>query len=207
MSMYRALNGDQGDPDKPSEVRTLATLWERWPGESLRAYQGFCTYRTQGADRSCSKVARELSKSRQLIARWALRWHWQDRVAAFDEYESRIIDKRVILNKAKLRERQVNAALELQTKATERLSAMAVADLSPMEVCAFLKVSGEMVSRDDLEARDFPPDLVPPTFQIQVIRPGHGMVGVQLADGRCGYIPASQVDRFRRENPDAVVII
>ena len=113
------------------------------PGRSLRAYQGFCTYRTQGADRSCSKVARELSKSRQLIARWALRWRWQNHVAeAFDEYESRIIDKRVILNKAKLRERQVNAALELQTKAIEGLSAMTGTGVSsPMEVCAFLKLT------------------------------------------------------------------
>jgi hypothetical protein len=116
MSMHRALNCDRGAHDEPGEQRTPAAPWERLPGESLRAYQGFCTFRTQGADRSCSKVARALSKSRQLIARWALRWRWQDRVAAFDEYKSRTIDKRVILNKAKLRERQVNAALELQTR-------------------------------------------------------------------------------------------
>ena len=99
MSMHRALNCDRGAHDEPGEQRTPAAPWERLPGESLRAYQGFCTFRTQGADRSCSKVARALSKSRQLIARWALRWRWQDRVAAFDEYKSRTIDKRVILNR------------------------------------------------------------------------------------------------------------
>ena len=85
---------------------------------------------------------------------------------------------------------------------------MAGTDLSPMEVCAFLKVSGEMVSRDDLETRDFPPDLVPPTFQIQVIRPGYGMVG-----GAIGRMGATATTRLRRwtasavQNPDPVVII
>jgi hypothetical protein len=42
------------------------------------------------------------------------------------------------------------------------------------------------------------------------IRPAEGMVGVQLmVDGqqKYGYIPRDQVERFRRENPDAVVII
>jgi hypothetical protein len=33
------------------------------------------------------------------------------------------------------------------------------------------------------------------------------MVGVQLGDGRYGYIPADKIDRFRRVNPDAVVIV
>jgi hypothetical protein len=153
--------------------------------------------------KSSSCVVKKPSTHRAL----GLRWRWQDRVAAFDEYEAPIIDKRVILNKAKLRERQVNAALELQTKAVEGLSQMAGTDLSPMEVCAFLKVSGEMVSGDDLEARGFPPDLKPPQFTIQVIRPGHDMVGVRLADGRCGYIHADRVEDFRRDYPDAVVII
>jgi hypothetical protein len=83
---------------------------------------------------------------------------------------------------------------------------MAGTNLSPMEVCAFLKVSGEMVSGDDLEARAFPPKLLPPQFTIQIIRPGAGMVGVQI-DGRYGYIPEDQVERFRKENPDAVVIL
>ena len=57
------------------------------------------------------------------------------------------------------------------------------------------------------EQAGFPSNLPAPQFTIQVIRPGSGMVGVQLEDGRCGYIPESQVENFRRDNPEATVLL
>jgi len=69
-------------------------------------------------------------------------------------------------------------------------------------------VEMEKNARDiEPEQAGFPSNLPAPQFTIQVIRPGSGMVGVQLEDGRCGYIPESQVENFRRDNPEATVLL
>ena len=57
---------------------------------------------------------------------------------------------------------------------------------------------------------DAPLAPVAPQFTIQIIRPGAGMVGVQLeVNGvmRYGYIPVYRIDEFRRDFPDATVIL
>lgn len=55
--------------------------WERREGESSQAYAAFQEYlRT----RSCSKVAQNLSKSRQLITGWSSKYEWVKRSTAYD---------------------------------------------------------------------------------------------------------------------------
>jgi hypothetical protein len=50
--------------------------------EGNKAYAAFDAYVQQGDNRSTAKVARQLSKSRQLITRWSAKWRWQARLAA-----------------------------------------------------------------------------------------------------------------------------
>ena len=58
------------------EARTASTRypWERQFNESRKAFEAFCVYRDMGPARSGEKVARELSKSAQLIRRWSAKW-------------------------------------------------------------------------------------------------------------------------------------
>lgn len=57
--------------------------WYRLPNESSAAYAAFKVY-LDSADRSLQNVAEMLQKSRQTITRWAKKFAWQERSAAYD---------------------------------------------------------------------------------------------------------------------------
>jgi hypothetical protein len=146
------------------------------------------------------------------MERWSKAHDWVHRVLAYDRHNARIINERVVLGTAEMRQRMVNQALAMQARAQSRILKMTedeVAALKPSEIVALMRASSDMERRarevDDDEL-GFQADLTP-NFEIQVISPADNMVGVQLADGRCGYIPSEQVDRFRAENPSAIVIM
>jgi hypothetical protein len=63
---------------------TPAYRWDRQKGESRQAYAAFVAYRDIGATRTQNKVAAQLGKSSQLMARWSTRWAWIERVDAWD---------------------------------------------------------------------------------------------------------------------------
>jgi hypothetical protein len=50
--------------------------------EGTKPYAAFRAYVEMGDNRSTGKVARQLSKSRQLITRWSSKFRWQERIAA-----------------------------------------------------------------------------------------------------------------------------
>ena len=66
----------------------MTERWERQPEETTPAFAAFAAYRDYegetGEARSMSKVARELSKSRSLLARWSGKYAWVERAAAWD---------------------------------------------------------------------------------------------------------------------------
>jgi hypothetical protein len=64
--------------------------WSRQEGESGKAYEAFSLYRDLGPERSITKVAYELSKSRTLIGRWSSVHSWVDRVAALEARDAMI---------------------------------------------------------------------------------------------------------------------
>lgn len=64
--------------------------WEPQKGESMPAYQAFAEYRDMGLDRSQEAVAAKLSKSRQLLGRWASRWSWVARSRDYDAHMAEI---------------------------------------------------------------------------------------------------------------------
>lgn len=63
--------------------------WERFTGESTPAWDAFRTYRDM-PDRSLSKVARELGKSKTLMDRWSRAHRWQYRTVAYDAEQDRL---------------------------------------------------------------------------------------------------------------------
>jgi len=77
---------------KAREAREASTRlpWERQFGESQKAFGAFCVYRDLGMKRSQEKVARELGKSAQLLARWSVKWNWVERIEAWVDEQDRM---------------------------------------------------------------------------------------------------------------------
>jgi hypothetical protein len=184
--------------------------WERQPHDTDRAFEAFEVYRALGTSRSLAKAAERLGKSTQLLERWSKRDRWLERVYAYDRHEARAVNEAVYLGTAEMRKRMVNQALGMQARAQQRIIKMTdeeIGQLKPTEILGLMRVAADM----ERKARDIPEDQFAfaevPSFEIQVIHPaGQGMVGVQMQDGRVGYIPLRRVDDFRRDYPDALVL-
>jgi hypothetical protein len=64
--------------------------WEQQDGESPQAYEAFRGYLDQyPTERSQPKLAKTLGKSRSLLSKWAVQWHWIDRVTTYDVWNER----------------------------------------------------------------------------------------------------------------------
>jgi hypothetical protein len=189
--------------------------WERQDPDTDRSFEAFEVYRQMGTARSLAKVARKLGKSKRVIEAWSRRNQWAERVIAFDRYEAQKINDRIVADTARMRRRQIEQALELQGAARKRLRSLRpeeVERLSAYELCLLMRTGTEMenhVREMVPESQEFPTNLPPPRFEIQIISPGRDMIGVQLPtpEGiRYGYIRADMVEQFRKDHPDATVI-
>jgi hypothetical protein len=184
--------------------------WERRPSDTDKSFEAFEEYRIMGTNRSLAKLALKLHKSVQLMDRWSKQHGWYDRVQQFDRHEARAVNERVLLGTAEMRQRMVNQSLGMQARAQSRILKMTdddIASLKPGEVIQLMRVAADMErkARDIPEAQFMMFDKMP-TFEVQVIRPGIGMVGVQLEDGRYGYIPEKAMEQFRTDHPGAVIV-
>jgi hypothetical protein len=61
----------------------MPLMFEQQPRESAKAFAAFSLYLSLGPERSLAEVARKLSKSEGLIARWSSKFDWPARVAAY----------------------------------------------------------------------------------------------------------------------------
>ena len=118
--------------------------WERQPGESAQAYEAFDTYIKMGVERSCRKVAQELSKSDTIIRRWSSAWKWQERCRAYDNELKR--QELVQAQKAvkQMQERQIKTAMLLQKKAVQALDQLDIAKLTPQEILRFISEGAKL---------------------------------------------------------------
>lgn len=95
--------------------------WERLENETDAAFSAFTTY-LELEDRSLQKVSTKLSKSRQLINRWANKFDWKNRAIAWDNSlleELRIKEKQ---NLSKTIRRQLKELKNFQERAADGLS-------------------------------------------------------------------------------------
>jgi len=84
--------------------------WDRQPGESGKAFEAFAIYRDLGPSRTILEVARRLSKSRQLLTRWAKKHRWHERAAAYDLYLDSIVQKAEEERKRRLADQRAKIA-------------------------------------------------------------------------------------------------
>lgn len=118
--------------------------WERQKGESAQAYEAFTIYLGMGTERSLNAVARQLSKSLQLIKRWSREKDWQERVRAYDNDIEREARKKAIADRKAMTERHIGIAMQLQKKALEALGSLSVEDMSPKDIKEYIKMATDL---------------------------------------------------------------
>lgn len=102
--------------------------WERQPGETEPAWEAFVAFRDLGPGRTVSAVARELSKSRQLINGWCQRWRWRERAAEWDAEQTRQAAKATADRQQRTVAGHLTAATALLTQALTRLRPTPILD-------------------------------------------------------------------------------
>jgi len=128
-----------------------AQLWERISGESVKNYEAFCRYRDMGPSRSLEKVARELTKSKQLLNRWATLYHWSERAKAWDNEQDRLTRESYTKDILDMRRRHAQIAKEVLDKVRDAFQLLDAAELKATELARLLNVASklERVSRGD----------------------------------------------------------
>ncbi len=124
------------------EARDSSTRfpWERQFNESRKAFEAFTVYRDMGPSRSQEKVARELGKSAQLMARWSVKWSWVDRVEAWideKDRESRLAQSEAVI---KMNERHAGLAAVLTGKVIEKLQTVTPKEIEKMTLASVSKL-------------------------------------------------------------------
>jgi hypothetical protein len=92
--------------------------------ESAPAFEAFWAYCIAGSSRSLRLVAQGLGKSAQLLARWSVRWNWQERTRAFDNAAAEQENTAFILERKSMARRQAQGALLGQNIALTSLMAI-----------------------------------------------------------------------------------
>jgi hypothetical protein len=128
---------------RESRASSTRYPWERQFNESRKAFEAFCAYRDMGPARSSEKVARELSKSAQLIRRWSAKWNWVERVAEWGDEQDR--QNRIAQTKAiqKMNERHAKLAVALQGKIATGLNLLqdeTILGMTPSAISRLLEV-------------------------------------------------------------------
>lgn len=118
--------------------RTRDDPWERQKGESQKAYEAFVVYRDLGAERSVTKVAQQLNKSRTLIGRWSSDWNWVERCRAYDNSLDEAARRKALKKYQDMTARHIRIALQMQEKALADMSDLPDGALSPKDILQFL---------------------------------------------------------------------
>jgi hypothetical protein len=122
----------------------VAHPWERLPGESKEAFEGFVLYRDMGAERSLAKVAKQLGKSNTLIERWSARDHWVMRADTWVVEADRVHRAFLLEHRRDVDRRLLRIAGAMQAKLVEALQALDVHALSPRDLGHWLDVTSKV---------------------------------------------------------------
>jgi hypothetical protein len=125
--------------------------WEVQPGESPRAFEAFTLYRNMTPrHRSLATVCRELygdsAGNIRLVEKWSSEWRWRDRAAAWDRELDRRTREAQVQARKDMAERHAALAVEVQTKALDRLMSLTREELSAGDALKML-VEGLKIER------------------------------------------------------------
>ena len=118
-------------------------VWERQEGETEKAYSAFKIY-LEMPERSVQTVSKKLQKCSQLIGRWANKYDWKSRAAAYD---SSIFDsvRKANINSLKVSiQRKNNIASKLEEKALTALESLNLSRISGRTIVEMLTLSNQL---------------------------------------------------------------
>ena len=130
--------------------------WERQTDETPKPFEAFCTYRDMGTDRSIRAVAAKLDKSETIIGRWSSKYHWVDRVIAWDDEQERIEREIAQKEQAKaireMRKRHADLASAMLIKAAKALKRIPDDEVKAGDMTRMVDVASklERISRGDV---------------------------------------------------------
>jgi hypothetical protein len=76
-------------------------IYDRLPGETVKAYDAFCAYRDMGVERSLRDLGEQLNKATTVVARWSVKYNWMERVSAWDTDQDYLMQKEAIKSRQK----------------------------------------------------------------------------------------------------------
>jgi hypothetical protein len=127
--------------------------------------------------RSLAAVCRELygdtAGKIRLVEKWSSEWHWRDRAAAWDRELDRRTREAQIEARKEMGERHAALAVEVQTKALERLKSLTPEELSAPDVLKMLveSVKIERQARGEPEpVKEEPRDDAAPVDVAELVR-------------------------------------
>lgn len=104
--------------------------WDKMPEESTKAFEAFARYRDLGAQRSLSKAAAELGKSKPLLEGWSSKYSWQERITAWDAAQDRVNRRERRRAIVTMSRRHAEMAVAFQAKVIQRLKALKPEEMS-----------------------------------------------------------------------------
>lgn len=128
--------------------------WDRQPGESEPAYAAFRAFLHMNENnkfRNVSELAKQLSKSRQLLVGWKGKWKWQERADAWDREVLEQEKKTIASERAKMAKNHKAIGRALQSTAIEALKNLNKKGLFFKDIIAAIRV-GVMI---EMQACDF----------------------------------------------------
>ncbi len=131
--------------------RSDTNPWERQEGESVKAFEAFTIYLEMGDERGIRAVAQRLDKSRTLIGRWSVTYHWVERAAAYDADIQRKVHAAAVKKQKKMAERHISIALQLQEKALAALAEMKPGDIDPKVMVTMLREATKLERENRVE--------------------------------------------------------
>lgn len=139
--------------------------WERLPGEPNDAHAAFRIFRDMlPADRVIVKVARAIRKSEAQTRRWARKFDWWERCAAWDDQCNKIEDGERLARLQAMHAKHQEAGEKAIELALRALDALTPADLTGPAAVRLLefgvKMQRSMMVEDEPEPTEDPWELI-----------------------------------------------
>lgn len=122
--------------------------WDRMDGETDPAWAAFVAYRDMGLERSLSKLAQDLHKSKQLLGGWSRKHSWQVRCNAWDREQDRQWQRELAVERRKAARRNIRTAGAAMTIAGGALTHLAAdpSKLKASDIARLMEVASKLES-------------------------------------------------------------